>query len=102
MSGYWVAEWLPQTTTFSTLVETKVISGLASASKKSPETRWPSRSGLPVSMLAVLMVTFAHDLLGSAASMWAVPSKSLKAPRTVETIACRALKPIRVWLGSMV
>ena len=41
----------------STLVEEKVISLLLSASKKSADLRWPSRSATPVSMLAVWMVS---------------------------------------------
>ena len=58
----------------STLVETKVISGLTSASKKSPDLRWPSRSATPVSTLAALMVSVTVDAAGFAASMCAVPA----------------------------
>ena len=47
-----------------TSVETKVISGLASTSKKSAERRWPSRSALPVATLPVLMVSSTRELLG--------------------------------------
>ena len=45
----------------STLVEVKVMVGNFSASKKSPERRWPSRSSERVSMLAVWMVTLTDE-----------------------------------------
>ena len=41
----------------ATEVEMKVMSGNCSVSKKSPESRWPSRCSLPVLMLLATMVT---------------------------------------------
>src|SRR5215207_2278908 len=83
-------------------VETKVISGNVSISRKSLLRRWASRCSLRVSMLSALTVTVTDDLLGSSPSSCAVPSNSLKAPRTLVTIACRATNPIRVCAGSRV
>ena len=37
----------------------------------------------------------------SSASSCAVPETSLKAPRTLVTIAWREEKPTRLWVGSM-
>jgi hypothetical protein len=85
-----------------TAVETKVISGCSAIARKSLLRRCSSRWALRVSMLAALMVTRAEERVGLAASMVAVPSNSLNAPRTLVTIACRATKPIRVWAGSRV
>ena len=47
-------------------------------------------------MLAVLIRMDTVLAGGFAASRWATPPKSVKAPRTVVTIACRARMPIRV------
>ncbi len=79
-----------------------MISGFSTASKKSAETRWPSRSALPVSIEAVAMVRRTEEAAGFAVSTWAVPDHSENWPRTVVTIACRALKPRRLWLASIV
>ncbi len=46
-----------------TSVETKVISGLFSMSRKSLLRRWPSRCSLRVLMLSVLIVTWILDWL---------------------------------------
>ena len=85
-----------------TAVEAKVHSGKFSASKKSADLRWPSRSALPVATLAALIVSLTHEAAGFAVSMWAVPCHSSNEPRTLVTIACRATKPSRLWLVSMV
>ncbi len=53
-------------------------------------------------MLPAWMVSSTFEAAGFAESTWAVPAKSVNWPRTVVTIACRALKPRRVWVGSMV
>ena len=54
--------------TGSTLVDSKMISGYSSMAKKSLVRRWASRSALRVSMLATLIVTVALDFDGSVAS----------------------------------
>ena len=48
------------------------------------------------------MATEAVEPLGFAASMTIVPATSSNAPRTLVTMAWRATKPTRLWLGSMV
>ncbi len=53
-------------------------------------------------MLAVLIAIRTEEAAGFSASTRAVPSNSLNWPRTVVTIACRAEKPSREWLASMV
>ena len=85
-----------------TSVEVNVMSGYCSLSKKSPERRWSSRCCWPVSMLLATMLISTLELAGLAVSTCAVPVNSLKEPRTVATIAWRALKPSRVCAGSMV
>ena len=81
---------------------TKLISGKVSTSKKSAERRCASRSAWRVSMLAARMFTLAEEAAGSVVSRCAPPSNSLNWPRTVVTIACRAEKPIRLWVMSSV
>ena len=49
-------------------VETKVISGVFSVSKKSADFRWPSRSPLPVSTESTFMVAVALELANSSAT----------------------------------
>jgi hypothetical protein len=83
-------------------VDTKVISGYSSIAKKSLLRRCASRSALPVSMLLALMVSRPLEFAGFAPSTWKVPSKSENDPRTLVTIACRALNPRRVCAGSSV
>ena len=85
-------------------MEAKVISRLASTStsKKSALRRCASRSGDPVLTEASCTVTSAVEPVGFAASITMVPATSSNAPRTLVTIACRATKPRREWLGSMV
>ena len=85
-----------------TPVLVKVMSGYCSLSKKSPERRWSSRCCWPVLMLLATMLTSTLELAGVAVSTWAVPVNSLNWPRTVATIAWRALKPRRLCAGSMV
>ena len=55
---------------------------------------------LRVSMLAAWMVTLTGRVGRVGAVDAALPSKSLNAPRTLVTIACRATKPMRLWAGS--
>ena len=84
-----------------TLVETKVISGVFSTSKKSPERRWVSRSSAPVETEASWTVALTVvPARGDPTSTVAV--KSLKVPRTLATMRCRAVKDSSLWLGSMV
>ena len=71
-----------------TFVLLKVISGCCSASKKSAERRWPSRSFSLVSTLPVLTLNATDDCSGLASSNWMVPSRSEKLPRTL-VIRCR-------------
>src|SRR5690606_22978802 len=47
------------------------------------------------------MVTDAVDAVGSSVTTIS-PETSVKLPRTLLTIRCRATKPTRVWVGSMV
>ena len=68
--------------------------------KKSLLSRWPSRWALRVSMLAAVIVSCELEFVGLAASRVAVPANSLNEPRTLVTIAWRATKPMRVWVGS--
>ncbi len=82
-------------------VETNVICGNSSMARKSLLRRCSSRWALRVSMLAAWMRRRALERDGSLPSRWAVPSNSLKAPRTLVTIACRATKPMRLCVGSM-
>ena len=51
-------------------------------------------------MLSMSKETVALLALGSSKSITAVPSNVSKLPRTFVTIACRAVKPSRVWVGS--
>jgi hypothetical protein len=53
-------------------------------------------------MLVALMVMVALDFAGSSVSITIFPVKSLNAPRTFVTIACRATKPILLCAGSIV
>ncbi len=85
-----------------TAVEAKVISLLTSTSKKSGLRRCASRSGDPVVTEASCTATCAVEPEGLAASMTTVPATSANEPRTLATIAWRATKPSREWLGSMV
>ncbi len=85
-----------------TPVEANVISLFTSTSKKSALRRCASRSGDPVLTEASCTATEAVEPLGLAASMTMVPATSSNAPRTLVTMAWRAMKPRRVWLGSMV
>ena len=48
------------------------------------------------------MATSTLEALRSSPSTIAAPSNSLNEPRTLVTIAWRATKPIRVWVGSRV
>lgn len=84
----------------STAVERKVMSGNVGASRKSLVRRCWSRCSTPVSMLSALITTWPEERDGSAPSRWAVPSNWWNAPRTLVTMAWRATKPIRVWVGS--
>lgn len=86
----------------SALVERNVMWGNFSASKKSPLTRWPSRSAMPVSMLAIFTSMEAEEFAGSVPSTTRVPSCSPKEPRTFVTIAWRTVKPMLLCEGSMV
>lgn len=83
-------------------VERKVIRGNFSASKKSPLTRWPSRSLIPVSTLAIFTSIEAEELAGSLPSSFREPSWSAKEPRTLVTMACRTVKPMLLCAGSIV
>ena len=85
-----------------TVVEANVISLFTSTSKKSAPRRCASRSGDPVFTEASWTATEAVEPLGLAASITIVPATSSNEPRTLVTIAWRATKPTRVWLGSMV
>ncbi len=78
----------------------KMIFGWFSTSRKSPLFRCPSRCSLLVRTLAASISTSAEDFVGSAWSILITPEKTLKPPRTVATIACRAAKPSRVCAGS--
>ena len=53
-----------------------------STSKKSADCRCPSRTALPVSMLAVTSESSSEEFAGLAASKWPEPENSLNAPRT--------------------
>ncbi len=53
-------------------------------------------------MLAAAISTDREESLGLEPSTVAVPVTSLKAPRTLVTIAWRVTKPIRLWLASRV
>jgi hypothetical protein len=64
-------------------VETKVISGYLSISKKSLDRRWSSRCWLPVSIEAILTVAVARDAATSSATSTA-PSNSRNTPRTLD------------------
>jgi len=64
--------------------------------------RCSSRWALRVSMLAASIVRRTLELAVLFPSTVAVPSNALNEPRTFVTIACRATKPIRVWVGSRV
>ena len=77
----------------------KVMVGNFSTSRKSPETRWASRSLVPVSIEAVCRVASAVEEAASAPIVM-LPVNSWKAPRTLVTMRCRATKPMRVWVGS--
>ena len=83
-------------------VELKVMSGYLSCSKKSPESRWPLRCSLRVSTLATFTVAVALLFSGFAPSMWISPSNSLKPPRTLVTMACRAMNPTELCATSKV
>ncbi len=83
-------------------VETNVMVGCSSIARKSLLRRCSSRWALRVSMLLAWIVTVAVERDGSLPSRTAVPSNSLKAPRTLVTIAWRATKPMRLWPGSRV
>ena len=83
-------------------MERKVQVGYCSTSKKSAERRWPSRSGLPVLIEPGVMVSAIEEADGLAVSTWAVPSNSPNWPRTLVTMAWRAVKPSREWEVSMV
>src|SRR5690606_9527581 len=71
-------------------------------SKKSALRRCASRSGEPVSMLAVWMETSHQERSGSSLSRWRVPANSLKRPRTVVNIMCLVENSTVEWVGSMV
>jgi hypothetical protein len=66
----------------------KVITGNRSASKKSADLRWASRSGIPVSMLATCIATSTQHPSGCSSSAVRVASISLNRPRTVVIIMC--------------
>ena len=82
-------------------VLTKVMVGKRSTSKKSALRRCSSRWSLRVSTLADWIVTVAREFDRSSRSASNSPSSSLKEPRTVVTIACRAENPRREWPGSI-
>ena len=79
-----------------------VISLFTATSKKSGLRRCASRSGEPVFTEASCTATDAVEPLGLRPSTTIVPATSSNAPRTLVTMAWRATKPTRVWLGSMV
>ena len=62
-----------------------VISGNFAVSKKSGEFKCLSRPSLFVLIEAALIVKATEDASGLAWSIWIVPSKSVKLPRTLET-----------------
>ncbi|ODN68964.1 hypothetical protein A6302_03720 [Methylobrevis pamukkalensis] len=68
----------------STLVDTKVTFGAASASKKSPVLKWASRSGQPVIRDAVSIDTETVDFEGSSASSMMSPVKPENMPTVLE------------------
>ena len=78
----------------------KDITGYWSCSKKSPDSRWPLRCSLRVSTLATVTEASALLFSGFAPSTWILPSNSLKPPRTLVTIACRAMNPTELWAVS--
>ncbi|CAB5024458.1 unannotated protein [freshwater metagenome] len=65
----------------------KVRAGNCSASRKSALVRWPSRSALPVLMLAAWMVSVVDELAGVAPSRASEPSNSAKRPCTLAIMA---------------
>ena len=79
----------------------KLISGNFAVSKKSAEFRCLSRLSLFVLMEAVLIVKTTEDASGLAWSIWIVPSKSVKSPRTFET-KWRTWKLTSEWVLSIV
>ena len=67
---------------FVTVLLVNVITGNLATEKKSSLRRCASRSGVPVSMLAVLIENLSEDAAAFAGSNWTVPVKSVKWPRT--------------------
>src|SRR4051794_18905629 len=82
-------------------VETKAICGYCSSARKSLVQVLVALGVAGVDAGGVDGHADAGDG-GLAPSMTAVPSNSLNEPRTFVTIACRATKPMRVWVGSRV
>src|ERR687897_2454129 len=77
--------------TCSMRVDRKLISGNASASKKSGDRKCWSRSACPVSMLATIALPETRDSARCSAAT-IVPSNSRNWPRTVAIIMCRTSK----------
>lgn len=78
----------------------KVITGLASALKKSADFRCVSRSVLLVLMEAVSIVARTFAFLKVSSSLSISTLKSLNSPLTLEIIMCLTLKVISLWVGS--
>ena len=83
-----------------TAVETKVISGYCSTSKKSAERRWPSRCSTPVLSEAAAIVNEPVAAVGFSGSSCRLPDTVPNLPRTVVTIMCLAAKITSVWVVS--
>ena len=64
----------------STAVERKVISGYSFMARKSLLLRWLSRSGLRVSMLSAWMVSSTWEFAGLSPSRYKDPSKLVELP----------------------
>ena len=79
-------------------METKVIVGWFSTSKKSADRRWSSRPAVPVSIVLRSTDTLTVEaVMSSAVTM--VPSKPVNLPRTLP-MRWRTVKPISVWVVS--
>src|SRR5260370_186614 len=75
--------------------------GYISASKKSAERRWLSRTSVRVSTLATSIWSLPVILVASSSGPSKLPSNLLNWPRTVDTARCLAVKPTVVCILSI-
>jgi hypothetical protein len=78
-----------------------VIAGYFSASRKSADLRWVSRSGSRVSIVAVSIVTSIDAGTVPSAGTSSVPCTPVKRPRTLAIIMCFTTNSTVVCAGSM-